>query len=67
MSKNLIFGEKAKLVTIRLYSWEKALVKAYIKLIRDKKRKEILVKEKKNVTRKDLRGKSKKLGKISSR
>ncbi len=67
MSKNLIFGEKAKLVTIRLYSWEKALVKAYIKLIRDKKRKEILVKEKKNVTRKDLRSKSKELGKISSR
>lgn len=61
MSKNLVFGEKAKLVTMRLYSWEKALVKAYIKLIRDKKRKEILVKEKKNVTRKDLRCKSKKL------
>lgn len=67
MSKNLIFGEKAKLVTIRLYSWEKALVKAYIKLIRDKKRKEILVKEKKNVRRKDLRSKSKELGKASTR
>ena len=61
MSKNLIFGEKAKLVTMRLYSWEKALVKAYIKVLRAKKRKEILVKEKKNVTRKDLRCKSKKL------
>lgn len=67
MSKNLVFGEKAKLVTVRMYSWEKALVRAYLKLIRDKKRKEILVKEKKNVTRKDLRSKSKELGKISSR
>lgn len=61
MSKNLIFGEKAKCVTMRLYSWEKALVKAYIKVLRMKKRKEILVKEKKNVTRKDLRCKGKKL------
>lgn len=61
MSKILIFGEKAKCVTMRLYSWEKALVKAYIKVLRAKKRKEILVKEKKNVTRKDLRCKSKKL------
>lgn len=61
MSKNLIFGEKAKCVTMRLYSWEKALVKAYIKVLRAKKRKEILVKEKKNVTRKDLRCKGKKL------
>lgn len=67
MSKNLVFGEKAKLVTMRMYSWEKALVRAYLKLIRDKKRKEILVKEKKNVTRKDLRSKSKELGKTSSR
>ena len=41
MSKNLIFGEKAKLVTMRLYSWEKALVKAYIKVLRDKKKKEL--------------------------
>lgn len=41
MSKNLVFGEKAKLVTIRLYSWEKALVKAYIKVLRDKRKKEI--------------------------
>lgn len=47
MSKNLIFGEKAKCVTMRLYSWEKALVKAFIKALRAKKRKEILVKEKK--------------------
>lgn len=62
MSKNLVFGEKAKIVTLRLYSWEKALVKAYIKVLRAKKREEILVKEKKNVTRKDLRCKSKKLG-----
>lgn len=47
MSKNLVFGEKAKLVTIRLYSWEKALVRAYIKLLREQKKKEIL-KEKKD-------------------
>ena len=47
MSKNLVFGEKAKNVTIKLYSWEKALVKAYIKVLRIKKRKEI-EKEKKN-------------------
>ena len=32
--------KKAKQVTIRLYSWEKALVKAYIKVLRIKKRKE---------------------------
>lgn len=47
MSKNLIFGEKAKCVTMRLYSWEKALVRAYVKMLRAKKREEILVKEKK--------------------
>ena len=41
MSKNLIFGEKAKLISFRLYSWEKALVKAYIKVLREKKKKEI--------------------------
>ena len=66
MSKNLVFGEKAKLVTMRMYSWEKALVRAYLKLIRDKKRIE-LEKEKKDVTRKDLRSKSKELGKTSTR
>lgn len=47
MSKNLVFGERAKLVTMRLYSWEKLLVKAYIKTIRAKKKKE-LEKESKN-------------------
>lgn len=41
MSKNLIFGEKAKNVTIKLYSWEKIPVKNYIKLLRVEKRKEI--------------------------
>jgi len=57
MSKNLIFGEKAKLVTMRLYSWEKALVKAYIKVLRDKKKKEL-----KNVDGRNRNCKSKKLG-----
>ena len=64
MSKNLVFGEKAKLVTIRLYSWEKALVKAYIKILRAKKKIEI-EKEKKNVIRQNRRSKSKELGQIS--
>lgn len=41
MSKNLVFGEKAKNYTFKLYSWEKVLVKAYIKLIREKKKKEL--------------------------
>jgi len=47
MSRNLIFGEHAKLITLRLYSWEKILVKEYIKLIREKKKKELSKKEKK--------------------
>lgn len=47
MSKNLVFGEKAKNATFKLYSWEKALVRAYLKLIRDRKRQEILVKKEK--------------------
>lgn len=64
MSKNLVFGEKAKNVTIKLYSWEKALVKAYIKVLRDKKRKE-LGKEKKDVRRRDVNGKRQKLGEVS--
>ena len=41
MSKNLVFGEKAKMKCFRLYSWETALVRAYIKHIREKKKKEI--------------------------
>ena len=53
MSKNLVFGEPAKLVTIRMYSWEKPLVKEFIKNLRIKKRKEI----EKNV-RKDRRSKN---------
>lgn len=47
MSKNLVFGERAKLTTMRMYSWEKALVKAFLKKIRNRKRKE-LEKEKKD-------------------
>lgn len=47
MSKNLVFGEKAKNVTIKLYSWEKAIVKSFIKTIRKEKKEEIL-KEKKD-------------------
>lgn len=64
MSKNLVFGEKAKNVTMKLYSWEKALIKAYIKFLRDKKRKE-LGKEKKDVRRRDVNGERQKLGEIS--
>ena len=41
MSKNLVFGEKAKITTFRLYSWERPLIKAYIKIIRANKRKEL--------------------------
>ena len=64
MSKNLVFGEKAKLVTMRLYSWEKALVKAYIKVLRLNKRKEI-EKEKKNVRGQNIRSKRQKMGTAS--
>lgn len=53
MSKNLVFGEKAKNVTMKLYSWEKVLVKAYIKVLRQKKRKEI-----QNARGQNIRGKS---------
>ena len=41
MSKNLVFGEKAKIVTMRLYSWEKEMVRAFLKKIRSEKKKEI--------------------------
>lgn len=51
MSKNLVFGEAAKLVTIRLYSWEKAPVKAYIKELRAQKRREIMKGGKNNESR----------------
>ena len=61
MSKNLVFGEKAKNVTIKLYSWEKALVKAYIKPLRAAKRLE-LGKEKKNDNRRNRDSKGKELG-----
>ena len=61
MSKNLVFGEKAKNVTIKLYSWEKALVKAYIKTLRAAKRLE-LGKEKKNDNRRNRDSKGKELG-----
>ena len=46
MSKNLVFGEKAKLVTMRLYSWEKSKVKEFLKEIRKNKKIEIEKKEK---------------------
>lgn len=63
MSKNLVFGEKAKNTTFKLYSWEKALVRAYLKLIRDRKKQEILVKkEKKNDARRNSKSKGNKLG-----
>lgn len=64
MSRNLVFGEHAKNVTIKLYSWEKMLVKAYVKALRIKKRKEI-EKEKKNANRTNTRSKGKKLGETS--
>ena len=38
MPKKPIFGECAKMFSCRLYSWEKELVKAYIKKIREKKK-----------------------------
>lgn len=41
MPKKPIFGELAKLVSLRLYSWEKEPVKEYIKKMRDKKKKEL--------------------------
>ena len=41
MPKKPIFGEVAKMCSFRLYSWEKELVKLYIRKLRDKKRKEL--------------------------
>ena len=46
MPKVSIFGENAKLISFRLYSWEKELVREFLKKIRDKKRKEIMRKRK---------------------
>ena len=50
MPRKAIFGEVAKLVTMRMYSWEKKPVKEYLKMLRREKKRE-LVKEKKNVKR----------------
>lgn len=50
MPRKAIFGEIAKLVTMRMYSWEKKPVKEYLRALRTEKKKE-LVKEKKNVKR----------------
>lgn len=41
MSKNLVFGEKAKMCSIRLYSWEKTLVRNFIKKLREQKKQEL--------------------------
>ena len=35
--RTLKFGERAKICTIRLYSWEKKLVKEFLKKIREEK------------------------------
>lgn len=48
MPRKAIFGEIAKLVSIRLYSWEKKPVKEYLKALRIEKKRE-LVKEKRSV------------------
>ena len=41
MPKKPIFGELAKLVSLRLYSWEKEPVKEFIKKMRDKRKKQL--------------------------
>lgn len=41
MPRKSIYGENAKLWTCRLYSWEKQLVKDFIKKLREKKRKQL--------------------------
>ena len=46
MPKKPIFGENAKMYSCRLYSWEKELVREFIKKLRDKKRKEMMRKRK---------------------
>jgi len=46
MPKVSIFGENARLCSFRLYSWEKELVREFIKKIRVKKLKEIMRKRK---------------------
>ena len=45
MPRVSIFGENAKLISFRLYSWEKELVREFLKKLRDKKRKEIMRKK----------------------
>lgn len=37
MAKKLVFGEKAKITTMRLYSWEKKLVREYVLKLRKTK------------------------------
>lgn len=41
MPKKSVFGENAKLTTFRLYSWERKLVREFIKNERQKKLKEL--------------------------
>lgn len=48
MPRRAIFGETAKIVTIRMYSWEKKPVKEYLKALRAEKKRE-LVEEKRSV------------------
>lgn len=48
MPKVSIYGENARLCSFRLYSWEKELVREFIKKIRVKKLKEIIKKKKCN-------------------
>ena len=42
MGRKPLFGECAKAVTLRLYSWEKQLVKEFIKKIREKRRNKLI-------------------------
>ena len=46
MSRKPIFGEKAKMFSCRLYSWEKLPVKKFIKQLRKEKYEEIFIKMK---------------------
>lgn len=41
MPKKPIFGECAKLISFRLYSWEKEPVKIFIQKLRDKKKRQL--------------------------
>lgn len=49
MPRKSIFGENAQITTMRLYSWEKELVREFLKKIRQERKKKMEVKGEKHI------------------